>query len=365
MAISFRPLTVLNIIDETPDAYTLVFPKPKDPQFSNFKPGQYLTLKVNVNGEDLRRAFSLSSSPLTDEHLSVTIKRVEDGRASNWLRDNLQVGDVLEVLPPLGNFFAELDPNHAKNYILIGAGSGITPLMSITKTVLELEPNSVVTLWYGNRNEEGIIFRKQFEALQEQYGERLTVRHVLSKPSENWKGATGRLDKDKIYDYLSKVFMEDEHQKVYYLCGPNGLMDAAEAALERHAVNFFDVHREYYSAPVPTEDEANAALSEEEDDGTIEGYELKSQKVTVRLNGDEHELTVSSDKYILDAAIAAQLDPPFACQSGICTTCRAYLHKGVVAMDESEGLSEEELREGFVLTCQSHPLTEGVVVDFG
>lgn len=365
MAITFRPLTVLNIIDETPDAYTLVFPKPKDPGFTNYKPGQYLTLKVNVNGEDLRRAFSLSSSPATDDHLSVTIKRVEDGRASNWLRDNLQVGDVLSVLPPMGKFFAEIDPNNSKQYILIGAGSGITPLMSIAKTVLSEEPDSKVTLWYGNRSEDSIIFKNQFVALHETYGDRFYVHHVLSKPSDVWKGATGRITKEKVYELLSKLFMESELPKVYYMCGPNGLMDAAEAALEKHAVNFFDVHREYYSAPAPTEEEANADLADDEDDGTIEGYELKSQKVTVRLNGEEHELTVSSDKYILDAAIAANLDPPFACQSGICTTCRAYLHKGVVAMDESEGLSEEELREGFVLTCQCHPLTEGVVVDFG
>jgi ring-1,2-phenylacetyl-CoA epoxidase subunit PaaE len=297
--------------------------------------------------------------------LSVTIKRVPDGRASNWLRDTLQVGDVIEVLPPLGNFFVDIDPNHSKNYVLIGAGSGITPLMSIAKTILAEEPNSVVTLWYGNRNEESIIFKKQLAALHVRHGDRLRVHHVLSRPSEDWKGTKGRLDKERIYDLLSKLFMEDEHPKVYYLCGPNGVMDAAEEALEKHAVNFFDVHREYYSAPVPTEEEANASMGDDEDDGTIEGYELKSQKVTIRLNGNEHVLQVASDKYILDAAIAAELDPPFACQSGICTTCRAYLHRGVVAMDEAEGLSEEELRKGFVLTCQCHPLTEDVVVDFG
>ncbi|MEZ4688289.1 MAG: ferredoxin--NADP reductase [Bacteroidia bacterium] len=365
MAITFRPLSVLNIIDETPDAYTLVFPKPREARFAHYKPGQYLTLKVKVNGEDLRRAFSLSSSPTVDEHLSVTIKRVEGGRASNWLRDNLHVGDVIEVLPPLGNFFAEIDPNNSKNYVLIGAGSGITPLMSIAKTVLAEEPDSVVTLWYGNRDEESIIFKKQLSALRVRYGDRLRGNHILTRPSEAWEGARGRMDKSMIYELLSKLFMEDEHKKVYYLCGPNGLMDAAEAALEKHAVNFHDVHREYYSAPAPTEEEAAASLGEDEDDGTIEGYELKSQRVTLRLNGKEHVLNVASDKHILDAAIAADLDPPFACQSGICTTCRAYLHKGVVAMDESEGLSEEELRQGFVLTCQSHPLTEDVVVDFG
>lgn len=366
MAISFRPLTLLNIIDETPDAYTLVFPKPKDLAFANFKPGQYLTLKLDVEGESLRRAFSLSSSPVTDEHLSVTIKRVEGGRASNYLRDKMQVGDVIEVLPPMGNFYVDLDPNQSLNYVLIGAGSGITPLMSITKSVLETEPKSVVTLWYGNRSEDSVIFKQQFADLQQTYGDRLTVRHCLSKPSSDWKGATGRLDTDRIYSWLSDLFMKDEHRKVYYLCGPNGLMDAAEAAMEKHAVNFFDVNREYYSAPLATDDElANAATADVEDDGTIEGYERKQQSVTVRLNGEEHVLTVSADKYILDAAIAANLDPPYACQSGICTTCRAHLNEGVVALSESEGLSEDELREGFVLTCRCIPLTEGVVVDFG
>jgi ring-1,2-phenylacetyl-CoA epoxidase subunit PaaE len=297
----------------------------------------------------------------------VTIKRVEGGRASNYLRDNLKPGDEIEVLPPMGNFTVDIDPNHSNNYILIGAGSGITPLMSILKSVLFAEPDSVVTLWFCNRDEDNIIFADELETLEEKYPDRLTVVHSLTKPSENWKGAVGRLDTDRIYELVSDLFMIDEHRKVYYLCGPNGLMDAAERALEKHAVNLNDVHREYYSAPAPTDEQVAAAYTTSSNGHTkeIEGYKLETQKVIVELDNQQYTLTVEPDKCILDAAIEANLDPPYACQSGICTTCRAMLKSGVVLMDESEGLSEDEIEDGFILTCQSHPLTDDVEVEYG
>jgi ring-1,2-phenylacetyl-CoA epoxidase subunit PaaE len=366
MSIKFSALPIKQFIDETPDAYTMVLPKPAGEQF-NYQPGQYLTFKVNVNGEELRRAFSLSSSPVADDHLSVTIKRVEGGRVSNYLRDHLKPGDELQVLPPMGNFKVELNASNRNNYVLIGGGSGITPLMSILKSVLQEEPNSIVTLWYCNRDKESVIFRDQLEQLRQQYGDRLSVFHTLTRPSADWQGPSGRLDTAMVYQLLSDLFMNDEHRKLYYLCGPNGLMDAAEAALDKHAVNPADINREYYSAPAPTVDQVSEAYGEGEggsESGQVDDYELKEQKVIITLDDETTEVTVKATETVLEAAMEAGLDPPFACQSGICTTCRAMLKSGVVSMDEAEGLSEDEIEEGYILTCQSHPLTADVEIDY-
>jgi ring-1,2-phenylacetyl-CoA epoxidase subunit PaaE len=365
----FFPLAIDEIRDESPDAYSLFFQRPDDEKFA-YLAGQYLTIKVNMAGESLRRAFSLSSSPLTDDRLSVTIKRVSGGRVSNFLRDTLKAGDVLEVMPPMGNFSFTPNPDRARHYVLIGAGSGITPLMSILKTVLAGEPRSRVSLWYGNRNRASIVFREELVELGKTYRERLHVHHSLTQPEDDWQGATGRLDKEQVYDLLSELLMGGELRKQYFLCGPQGLIDGAQRALDLHGVNPPDVFREYYSAPAPTEEEVEAAYTvvqpEVENqtastysDGEAQ-YELVPQEIRLELGGTVHELTVKPDQYVLDAAIEAGIDPPFACQSGICTTCRAMLVKGVVAMDETEGLSKDELEQGYILTCQCHPLEAGV-----
>ena len=370
----FHPLTIKQITDETPDAYTVLFEKPEMDKFQAYLPGQYLTFKLTVDGEEIRRAFSLSSSPYADEHLSVTIKRVPGGKASNFIRDELKAGDLLESLPPLGNFTVDPDPGRSRHYILIGGGSGITPLMSILKSVLAEERTSKVSLWYGNRNEASIIFKEELQQLRRQYDGRLYVYHTLSQPEASWEGFTGRLNKERIYDLISELFMEDEYRKQYYICGPQGLMEGAEAALEKHAVNPPDIHREYYNSPVPTEAEAEAAAEETADNGlnlilarvgeAEADTEIKPHTVTVELEGQSHELEVSPEEAILDAGISAQLDPPYSCQSGICTTCKAKLKQGVVGMDTAMGLSDEEIEAGFILTCQSHPLSEGVQLSY-
>ena len=368
MRIKFYALPIDEIRDETTDAYTVFFKNP-DPEVFQYLPGQYLTLKLNVNGEELRRCYSLSSCPYSDERLSVTIKRVEDGRASNHIIDNLKAGDVVEILPPMGNFILQPEADISRHHILIGAGSGITPLMSMLKSVLKTEPKSKVTLWYGNRSEDSIIFKDELIELSKAHGERLHVYYTLSRPGDDWKGFTGRLDAERIYDLISELFMTDEYRKFYYVCGPNGLMESAEAAMEKHAINPSDVHREFYSAPAPSDEKIQAAndseLPESQtlSDGTEE-YEIITQKLKLILNDKTTELTVEPEEFILDAAIKAKLDPPYACQSGICTTCRAFLHSGVVSMDETEGLSEEELNEGFILTCQAHPLTDDIEIEF-
>ncbi|RMG64906.1 MAG: ferredoxin--NADP reductase [Bacteroidetes bacterium] len=373
MAIRFYQVPIDEIRDESPDAYTLFFRNP-DPEVFYYQAGQYLTIKVQVGEEVLRRAFSLSSSPLTDDRLSITIKRVEGGRVSNYIRDHLQEGDTVEVLPPMGKFTVTPEADRAFHYVLIGGGSGITPLFSILKTVLQGEPESEVSLYYCNRDQEHIIFGEALGELSARYGARLHVHHTLTRPGAGWQGYTGRLDQARVYELISQLFMTSELRKQYYICGPQGLMDAAEAALDQHAVNPPDIHREYYGAPLPSEEELAAReeaqntpvqhASTAYDDGT-ETYTLEKQSVQVTLYGETHTLEVKPDQYILDAANEAGLDPPFACQSGICTTCRAMLQAGVVTMDETEGLSQDELSEGYVLTCQARPLSPGVELSFG
>ncbi|MDX2250452.1 MAG: ferredoxin--NADP reductase [Bacteroidia bacterium] len=361
----FYAVVIDEIRDETPDVFSLFFRNP-DPGLFTYLPGQYLTIRLRKNGEDLRRCFSLSSSPFCDDRLCVTIKRIPGGVVSNVLRDEFKVGDSLEIMPPMGNFAVEINPVFPRHYILIGGGSGITPLMSILKSVLTAEPGSEVSLWYANRTETDIIFRDEIQLLQRKYKDRLFLHLTLSQPDPKWKGFSGRLDKNCIYDRVSEVFMTSELRKVYYICGPEGMISGAMAALEKHAVNPADIHRELYTTSAPDEQAETPAEVPVEtvlSDGE-ETYTLQTQKIRVILDGEKHEISVSPDQVILRAAIKADLDPPFACQSGICTTCRAMLYAGIVSMDETEGLSEEELNEGYILTCQSHPLTADVEIEY-
>lgn len=370
----FVSLAIDEIRDETPEAYSVFFQNP-DPERFAYLPGQYLTLKMLVHGESLRRAYSLSSSPLADDRLRVTIKRVDQGRVSNYIRDELSVGTVLELMPPMGRFTVTPDPEAANHYVLIGGGSGVTPLLSILKTVLIAEPKSRVSLWLGNRNRSSIIFLDELADLSATYAHRLHVYHSLSQPDDTWQGGKGRLDEEHLYQLVSDLFMTDELRKQYYICGPNGLMDAAQRALDKHAVNPSDVHREYYTAPLPTEAEVEAAHSKNDpkDAGVAskadffdgeKSYEMKDRQIRLKVDGVWSEVLVQENVMILDAALEASLDPPYACQSGICTTCRAMLLSGVVAMEETEGLSNSELEEGFVLTCQCHPLSDDVEMEY-
>ncbi len=366
----FISVAIDEIRDETPEAYTLFFDNP-DPDLFRYLPGQYLTLKVLINGEFYRRAFSLSSSPVLDHRLSVTIKRVQGGLVSNYLRDYLSTGDFIEIMPPMGHFTVTPLLEAANHYVLIGGGSGMTPLMSILRTVLVSEPNSKVSLWVCNKQRSAIIFREQLAVLSTNYPDRLHVFHTLTQPEADWTGARGRLDQKTIYQLVSELFMTDELRKQFYICGPSGLMDAAEKALEAHAVHPANIFRERYTAAVPSEAEVAAAYETSDDsikavdyfDGETH-YILADRQIVVILDGKPNDILVRPNQTVLRAAMDAQLDPPYACQSGICTTCRAMLISGTVAMEETEGLSAAELEEGFVLTCQCHPLSETVELEY-
>ncbi len=361
--VQFYNLKVKAVQQETPDAISITFDVPDDlkPKFQ-YKAGQFLTLRVNVYGEQVRRPYSLCSSPSWNEAPKVTSKRVEGGVLSNHLNDHLKDGDEIEVFPPMGKFTTEFDANNQRTFIMLGGGSGITPLMSILKTALFEEPMSMVFLFYGNQDKESIIFDEELKGLKEQYPERLKVIHALENPPEGWEGETGRMDCQKILKLLDKYAISSEDNVEYFICGPQGMINESEKALDQRGVAQDKIHIEYFTTPLHDIEEAMKAETSGEEETEEEDFE--EAEVTIVLEGEEISIPVSKHETILDAAIEEGYDPPYACQMGICTTCMAYLHSGNVQMYEDEGLSDAEKDEGYVLTCQSRPTTPKVKVEY-
>jgi ring-1,2-phenylacetyl-CoA epoxidase subunit PaaE len=309
---------------------------------------------MDINGEKVRRAYSLSSSPVIDDLLTVTVKRVEGGKMSNKINE-IELGTVIEVMPPQGRFFTEINASNRKHYFLIGGGSGITPLISIIKTVLYAEPNSRCTLIYGNRNSASIIFKKELDDLVASYPERLNVVYSIDHPEPGWNGLTGMLTADTIKQLIT------QHQgpiaeKEYFICGPAGMMEQAKQALQSLNVNSSNIHIEYFTAPTGGENKPVEVTAPESD--------FEGSKVFVKLGGKQYELLIKDKTTILHAAIKAGIDPPFSCEAGICSTCMAKVIEGSVKMDENNILTDEEVKKGFVLTCQAHPTSKIVVLEY-
>ena len=355
MALKFHNAKIVRVVRETQDAVSICFANP-DPQVFTYIPGQYLTLKVEIDSKHFNRAYSLSSCPYTDENLVVTVKVTPGGKVSTWLNDTIHEGSYMDILPPLGNFTASLDASNAKHYVLIGAGSGITPLMSILRSVLVKEPQSKVTLLYGNRDQEAIIFSKMFTALEEQHPGKVKIVHSLTQPTGEWSGSKGRLVKDKVKELLAQESISLPAE--YFICGPSGMMSEAATALKENGVPASQIHEEHFSAPL-----THADLDEKPKPASTSN-EPVTAKVKVILDGKESEITVTPSGSILDAALDHDLDPPYACMIGSCCTCRAKLLSGKVIMDDREGLTDSEIADGYVLTCQSHPITENVTVSY-
>ncbi len=356
MPAGFYKLKVDKIKRETADAVSirLLVPPPLKASFS-YKAGQYLTLHSMINGEDVRRSYSVCSSPYLDDMPTVAVKQVSDGRMSTFLNTDLREGDLIEAMPPMGKF--TIDPNNSseKHYVLFGGGSGITPLFSIALTVLDQEPKSKITLVYANRDEESIIFNDSIKDLEAEHAERFKTVHLLENPTEGWAGLTGMLSQPKIKQLLNLHLGAEQNGAEYFICGPSGMMKLVESSLQEMNIASEQIHLEYFTAI--EKKEAEPVSTSVEDDGS-------PKTVKVEVYGDEETITVANDKTILEAAQDAGLDPPFSCTVGVCTTCRAKVHKGKVRMDEREGLSDAEIEEGFVLTCQAHPLTNDVELSY-
>ena len=354
----FYKLKVDKITRETPEAVSirLLVPPPLKGMFS-YKAGQYLTLHSMINGEDVRRSYSVCSSPYEDEMPTVAVKQVLDGRMSTFLNTQLQEGQLIDAMPPMGNFMVVPEASRSNHYVLFGGGSGITPLISIAKTVLGQEPNSRVSLIYANKDESSIIFKDDILQMTEAHNDRFNIVHILDNPGDNWDGLSGMLNSMKVTQLVNKLTGNTPGKADYFICGPTGLMKLVESTLESIHVAPNHIHLEYFTA-IAKDD---ASTTKEDTDEVDEGGD---KQVKIDVYGDEQTITESPDKTILEAAQDEGMDPPYSCTVGVCTTCRAKVLSGKVRMDEREGLSDAEIEEGFVLTCQAHPVSNHVELSY-
>ncbi len=352
----FHKLKVAEITRETPDCVSVVFDVPADVKNEfNYLQGQYVTLKLNVKGEELRRSYSLCTSPVADNEFRVAVKKVKDGRASVFINDILKVGDVMEVMPPMGNFHSPMDAAHQKNYFLFAGGSGITPMFSIIKTVLKSEPKSKLMLFYGNRDHASVIFKKQLDTLYTENPNRFRIVHVLENCQEETDElCKGMLTNEKVKALVSK-YADLKSDNEFFICGPGPMMENVKTVLNEMKVDQKKIHIEYFTAVAEA-----VKAAEEKQSG-----EIIHSKLTVILDDEETVFDLASNgKSVLDTAQEAGLDVPFACKGGVCCTCRAKLMEGEVHMDQNFALSQEEVELGYILTCQSHPITEKVVISY-
>ena len=366
----YQTLTVVALTQETPDAITIHLERP-DRQPVAAQPGQFLTLILpcGPGGKKERRAYSLSSTPHEAPRLSVTVKRVTGGLVSNYLLDTVRVGQQLEVMNPLGSFALKPSPKAARSLVLVGAGSGITPLMAMLKAVLHGEPASHVLLIYGNRNEENVIFQGQLAQLEAGSRGRLQVEHVYSQPlrPSGPHQHTGRLNRTTLLRILEQRHQFPAEQAEYFLCGPEGLMTEARAAFALLGVPESRVHSESFAASTSAFEEAAVAAAGAHGDVSAGAAAAPAgaRRVTIQYEGAEYVVAIPAGVTILDAALDQDIDLPYSCQAGVCTACRGKCLSGKVHLDEREGLSDSELKQGYVLTCVAHPLTEDVVIEIG
>jgi len=354
----FHTLKVADITRETSDCVSVAFDIPEElTDDYKFMPGQYLTLEAEIDGEKVRRSYSLCSSP-EDGELRVAIKKVEMGKFSSWANDKLTVGTEMRVMTPDGKFTVKIDPEGAKNYVAFAAGSGITPVFSIMKSVLELEPNSRFTLFYGNKTSNTVIFRDQIDGLKNQYMNRLEVHHILSREDQGTDYLKGRIDENKCQQFSGRFF-ECAEVDSFFLCGPESMINTVSNTLTNDlGVDKNLVHYELFTSPNENIEHKKKVSAKNK------GKDLKSE-LTVILDGDETHFELAADgESILDAALDAGADVPYACKGAVCCTCRAKVVEGSVEMDMNYALEDDEVEDGYVLTCQSHPTSEKVVVSY-
>jgi ring-1,2-phenylacetyl-CoA epoxidase subunit PaaE len=356
MSASFHTLTIAEIIPETAEAKSIRFDVPEELRTAfTFRPGQHLTLKADIQGEDVRRNYSLCVAP-QDNELKVTVKRIAGGVFSNWANDYLKPGDALEVMEPHGSFTWAFDPAARNHYAGFAGGSGITPVMSLLKTALLTEPDSRVTLFYGNRDSQSVIFLEELAALKNRFMERLQVHHFLAEEAEEIDMFNGMLDRTKC-DLILGSLIEPDEIAAFFICGPGPMMDAAEEALTGVGVPADRILIERFTAGRPS-----AALAAQ-----MQALQSQAAGLTmqVTLDGRTRRVPFSAEAgNILDSARIAGMPAPYACKAGVCATCRARVTRGEVEMAARYGLTDEEIAAGYVLTCQSVPKGEGVEVDY-
>jgi len=372
MATHFRTLTIEDVRRETAECVSVAFTIPADYREEfRFVQGQNITLRMRMGGEEVRRSYSICSSPLESE-LRIAIKKVPGGVFSTWANEQLAPGHQIEVLPPSGRFNTELRPGNRKHYLAFAAGSGITPILSHLKTTLSVEPESHFTLVYGNRNRLSIVFREELEALKNRYIDRFSLYHILSREEMDIPLYQGRIDVAKCAELCGRLIDLRSVDEVF-LCGPEQMIFSLKDWLEGQGMERKKIHFELFhtlegrpftpfipstsstpSTPRPAMTETHPASEQ-----------ARVSHVTIWLDGMSHSFDLPFDgSPVLEAALMKGVDLPFACKGGVCSTCRAKLIEGKVEMAQNYALEADELAAGFVLTCQSHPQSEKLVIDF-
>ena len=360
----FHKLRIKEIINETDSCVTVLFEVEEDLKESfEFTAGQYLTIKAEIDGEEVRRAYSICTGK-GDNTIGVSVKKVEGGKMSTFLNESIKKGDVLEVMKPEGKFTLITHIDMQRDHYFFAAGSGITPVMSMIKTMLEEEPKSTAYLLYGSKNEESIIFKSQLDELYSLYEGQIVIDHTLSKPQKEkasgllgvlgkkqtkWQGLKGRIDSEKVARFVQENPPKTEHEE-YYICGPGDMIDTVRTTLMGNGVNQNNIHQEYFSVGDSDKVEvANAAAG---------------AMLTAHLNGKEIKIKVKEGKTLLDTLLDAGHEAPFSCTSGACSTCMAKVIKGTVEMEACFALDDDEIEDGYVLTCQSHPTSNEVEIKY-
>lgn len=355
MAVHFHPLKVKQVKKETPDCVSIAFaiPDALKKEFS-FEQGQNITVKKNIDGEEIRRSYSICSAPFENE-LRVAVKKVEGGKFSAFANDLLKEGDTLDILPPTGKFNTKLNTQNTKQYLAFAAGSGITPVISIIKTTLKTEPASSFTLVFGNRGRHSIIFFEELEGLKNKYLSRFNFINVLSREKTDAPINSGRINNEKL-TALNKLIAY-KNTDDFFICGPEEMIFCVKDFLEGIGIDKRKIHFELFTTPGQKLSIGKRQLAKE-NSGPL-------SNITVKLDGRSFDFDLGFDNdSILDAALKQGADLPFACKGGVCCTCKARLIEGEVEMEVNWGLEQEEVEQGYILTCQSHPKTEKVVVDF-
>lgn len=353
----FHSLKVTDVRRETRDAVVVTLaPRDEDRDLFDFTQGQYLTFRRAFDGEELRRSYSICAG--RDEGtLKVGIKRVEGGAFSTWANENLAAGEEIEAMRPMGKFFTQIEPDLRKNYIGFAGGSGITPVLSIVKTVLAREPRASFTLVYANRQISTIMFREELEDLKNRYLGRFSIIHVLESEAQDIDLFTGRIDGDKV-KALFTHWIDADSVDTAFICGPEQMMLAIAAALREHGLSDNQIKFELFASGQPGRAKAKAVSNTSIAAG--DGVEA-----TVTLDGATRSFTMSRQgQSILDAALEANVDAPYSCKAGVCSTCRCKVIEGEMEMAVNHALEDYEVRAGYVLSCQAHPLTDRVVVTY-